>query len=198
MVFGIFIAMKRFLKRYWPLLGIILLLIVALFYLFSSYKEILEKPALMNVFSEEGFKLEDVHYSQDNPDKGIKWTLDAREAKISKDRQFISFRQFRLKLETKDRPSIEIEGENGEFNKSSGELNLRDNVKGRTENGYRFMTDHVLYQQKEGFLKTESPVSIIGPSFSLKGRGLYLDIKREYLSLQADVHAVIENEAMVL
>ena len=190
--------MTRFLKRHWPLLGIILLLTVALFYLFSSYKEILGKPALMNVFSGEGFKLEDVHYSQNNPEKGIRWTLDAREARISKDRQFISFRQFRLKLETKDRPSIEIEGENGEFDKGSGELNLRDNVKGRTENGYRIMTDHVLYQQKEGFLKTDAPVSIIGPSFSLKGRGLYLDIKREYLSLQADVHAVIENEAMVL
>lgn len=152
----------------------------------------------MNVFSEEGFKLEDIHYSQNDPEKEVKWDLHASEARISKDGQFISFRQFRLKLEPKDRPSIEIEGEKGEYDKGSGEINLRDNLKGRTENGYRIVTDHVMYQQKEGFLKTDSPVSISGPSFTLKGRGLYLDLKREHLSLLADVHAVIENEAMVL
>ncbi len=190
--------MKRFLKRHWPLFGILLLLLVALFYLFSSHKEILGKKALLNVFSEEGFKVEDVHYSQDKLDEGLRWVLDAKEARISKDRQFISFRQFRLKVEPKDRPFVEIEGEKGEYDRRTGQIDLRENVKGRTENGYRITTDHVMYQQKEGFLKTESPVSITGPAFSLKGRGLYLDLKREYFCLQEDVHAIIENEALVL
>ncbi len=179
-------------------MGIIMLILVAFSYLFNSRKEILEKAILANVLSQEGFKLEDIHYSQDSPEEGMKWVLDAKEAKISKDRQFVTFKHFRLKLKPKDRPSIEIEGENGKYDKAAGEINLRDNVRGRTENGYRIMTDHVLYQQREGYLKTECPVRIEGPSFTLRGRGLYVDLKSEVLRLHADVIAVIENEALVL
>ncbi len=190
--------MKHFLKKHWPLVGILLLLLVALFYLINPRKEILEKSILSNVLSREGFRLEDIHYSQDSPEEGMRWVLDAKEARISKDRQFVTFKHFRLKLEPKGRPSVEIEGENGEYDKGSGEINLRDNLRGRTDNGYRIMTDHILYQQREGYLTTECTVRIKGPSFSLRGKGLYVDLRSEVLRLHADVIAVIENEAVVL
>lgn len=179
-------------------MGITLLLGVVLLYLFDSRRETSEIQLPSDVFSGEGFKLEDAHFAQDDPEKGTKWTLDAKEARISTDRRFISFNYFRLKLEPENRPRIEIEGDRGDYDKVSGQISLHENLKGRTENGYRMMTDHLLYQQKEGYLKTESPVKIIGPSFILEGRGLYVDLKKELLSLQSDVTAVIENEAFVL
>lgn len=187
-----------FLKRHWPLIGILLLLILVVFYWLHSGRHGSDSPMYSDFISREGFRLEDIHYTQDDPEEGIKWILDAREARISKDRKFISFKYFRLKLEPNDRPSIEIEGERGVFDKDSGQINLRENLKGRTENGYRIATDHVMYQQKEGYLKGESAVTIFGPSFTLEGRGLYVDLKREYLSLDADVKAVIKQEALTL
>ncbi|MBW2016389.1 MAG: LPS export ABC transporter periplasmic protein LptC [Deltaproteobacteria bacterium] len=185
-------------KRHWPLLGIALIMGVALFYLAGPSDELPEKIVERDLSGEEGFTLQDIHYSQDNPDEGIRWDLRAKEARITKDRKVISFRDFRLKLKSGNRPSIEIEGGRGEYDKDSGRINLWDNLKGRTENGYRITTDHVQYQQGTACLKTDSTVRITGPAFSVEGKGLYIDLKREFLSLHAGVTTIVKSEGFTL
>lgn len=190
--------MNKSFKKHWPILGIALLAVVVGVYLSESRREILQNPVDADPSSEEGFVLQDIHYTQDDPDGGVKWVLDAEEATISHDRQFISFLRFRLKLQPADRPYIEISGRRGTYNKNSGEIDLREDLQGFTGNGYNIKTEHVLYKQKDGCLKTGDPVRITGPAFSLEGSGLYVDLNREILSLGADVTAVVDNEALVL
>jgi LPS export ABC transporter protein LptC len=190
--------MNKLMKKHWPLAGIALLILVVSFYFFRSLEEITKKPILPGVSLEEGFSLKDIHYTQDNPDEGTRWMLDAKEAKISKDRQVVSFRHFRLKLEPQNSPSIEIQGESGSYDKGSGEISLRENLKGRTDNGYSIVSEHILYQEKEDYIKTGYPVKITGPSFSVEGKGLYVDLKRETLRISANVTTVIDKEALTL
>lgn len=190
--------MNRFLKKHWPLLGIGILLLVVGIYMMGAQSQIVKESVLSEILPEEGLKLKNISYSQNDPDQGMKWTLDATEVKFSKDKTFISFKDFRLKLSPQNRPSVKVEGKRGDYNRKSGEINLRGDLQAYTNNGYRIITDHVLYQEKEGYLRTEEPVTVLGPFFSVDGRGLYYDLKKETLRISSDVTTRIEKDDLVL
>jgi len=190
--------MKRFLKKHWPLLGIGLLLLVGGLYMMGAKSQIVKESVLSEILPEEGLKLKNVSYSQNDPDKGMKWTLDATEVKFSKDKTFISFKDFKLKLWPQNRPSVKLEGSRGDYNRKSGEINLRGDLQAYTDNGYRIITDHIIYQEKEGYLRTEEPVTITGPFFSVAGRGLHYNLEKENLRIISDVTTRIEKDDLVL
>ncbi|MGD2125176.1 MAG: LPS export ABC transporter periplasmic protein LptC [Desulfobacteraceae bacterium] len=190
--------MTKFLKKHWPLAGILVLLAVVSFYLIQAQKEPIQKPALAEADADEGVKLEDIHYTQNDPDQRVKWVLDATEVKLTKDKRYIRFRDFRLRLEPEDRPAVELEGKKGKYDKNTGEITLRGNLRGRTDNGYRFMTERAIYKQKQGDLETDQPVKIIGPFFSVEGRGLYFNVENEILIIHHNVTTSIDNDALIL
>ena len=190
--------MKRILKKHWPLIGIGALLIVVILYLTQAHKKTVAESILTNLVPEEGLKLKNIHYTQNDPDKGIKWTLDAKEVKFSKDRTFFSFRDFRLKVEPQERPRIELEGKRGDYDKKSGEINLHGDLLGYTDNGYRIITEHLLYSEKKRYLKTEVPVKIIGPFFTVDGRGLHFNPDKETLRIMSDVTTHINKGSLNL
>jgi LPS export ABC transporter protein LptC len=175
-----------------------MVLIVVTLYLSRAYYEIIEAPFLADIGSEKGLKLKNIHYIQNDPDEGMKWILDAKEVKFSKDRKFFSFKDFRLRLEPENKPSIELEGKKGDYNKNTGEINLHGDLRGNTANGYSIFTEHILFKQKEGYLETEEPVKIFGPSFSLAGRGLYFNLEKETLRIISDVTTRIDGGSLIL
>jgi LPS export ABC transporter protein LptC len=179
--------MPPFFKKHWPLLGIAILLLVVGLYIMGAQKEIIKKSLLTDIVGEEGLKLKNVSYAQNDPTQGMSWTLDAKEVKFSKDKTFITFKDFQLKLRPKNRPTVELKGKSGDYDRSSGEINLRGDLQAYTDNGYRITTEHILYKEKDGYLKTEEPVRILGPFFSVAGRGLYFDPKKETLKISSDV-----------
>ena len=61
--------MKRSLKKTWPLLGIGLLLIVVGFYLKGVPKKEMGEPISVETGLQAGIRFEDIHYTQDNPDR---------------------------------------------------------------------------------------------------------------------------------
>jgi LPS export ABC transporter protein LptC len=93
---------------------------------------------------------------------------------------------------------VELEGKRGEYDRRSGEMNLEGDLRGRTSNGYSIQTDQILYKHKEGFLETKMPVKIIGPSFSITGQGLYLDLTREVLRIPSHVITSIDEGSLTL
>ena len=135
---------------------------------------------------------------QDNPEEGAKWVLDANEVRFSEDRQHISFNDFHLKLEPENSIFIELVGNSGDYDKASNEINLRGNLKGNTGNGYNIFTGHILYKQKDGYLKTDDLVEIKGPFFSVKGKGLFVNLANETIKIMKDVVTSIEGESLVL
>jgi len=192
--------MIRLLKKHWPLLGIGALLFIVGFYLFGTGSGFLSKQtltALRDSFLEEGVKLKDISYTQNNPDEGLKWTLKAKEVTFSKDNQFMRFKDFQLKVESKERPSIKLEGKTGDYDKGSGVITLRKDLKGYTDNGYRFFTDHMVYNNEKGLIHTDDPVKIIGPFFSVEGRGLLLNLEKETLEIRESLTR-LKNEAFHL
>ncbi len=185
-------------KKHWPLLAIATLLFVVGLYMMGAQKEIIKESLLADIVGEEGIKLKNVSYAQNDPNQGMKWTLDAKEVKFSKDKTFISFKDFRLKLRPQNRPTVELKGKKGDYDRNSGEINLHGDLQAYTDNGYRIITEHILYKEKEGYLKTEEPVRILGPFFSVAGRGLYYNPEKETLRINSDVTTRITKESLIL
>jgi len=176
-------------------LGICLLLGTVAFYFFGSGRNLFRQGGLMPLserFLEEGIKLENISYTQDNPEEKVRWTLEAKEVTFSKDRQIMTFRDFRLTLKATDRPSLSLEGKEGEYDRNSGVITLRQDLKGHTEDGYSFFTDLVVYSNKDGTIRTDKPVRIIGPSFSVTGRGLFLSLERKILQVSESVTTIAD------
>ena len=190
--------MTKYFKKHWPLIGIGVLLIVVSIYFFKSQTATVRELILTNVDSKEGLKLENIHYTHTDPDAGIQWSLDATEARFSKDRRFVSFRNFRLRFEAENRPSMELEGKSGDYDKESEEIDLRGDVKGFTATGYSILTDQLLYKQREDCLETKKMVKISGPFFSIEGQGLYVDLRMENLKIISDVTTRINEGSLVL
>ena len=173
-------------------MGLCGLLVLATFYFFKSSEDLMKAPALLkNLMSGEGLKLEDVHYSQDNPDKKIKWVVDAREVRFSGDRKNVEFADFKLKVEPEDGPWFTLTGKKGNYSQDSGKIELFGSIDGVSSDGYRILTEYLLINEKAGHLSTDRPVKIFGPFFEVDGKGLFGDLKKETIRVLSNVTTTI-------
>jgi len=190
--------MNKFLRKHWPLVAMGLLLAAVTVYLFQARKEPLDRTAALDKPSEEGIRLKDIHYVQDDPAHKVKWVLDASEARLSKDQQFLTFLGFHVTLEPENRPRVTLQGKQGEFDKRTGQLVLEGDLIGQTEDGYRFTTEQAVYHHKEGYLETDQAVKISGSLFSIEGKGLFLDLGKEKMQILSNVTTRIQGEPPIL
>ena len=173
-----------------------ILFIVIFFYMIRARYNTVEEAIVSYLVSGEGLRLENIHYIQNNPDEGVKWTLDAKEGKFSKDKRHISFKSFRLKLERESRPTFKLEGRGGDYDKVSSEINLWGDLCGYTDNGYSIITERIFIKQNECYVKSEERVKIIGPFFTVTGKGLYFNLEGEILK-QAEASGKTQVEAFL-
>jgi LPS export ABC transporter protein LptC len=190
--------MKKFLRKHWPLVGIGFLLAAVALYLLQAQKESSGQTAAKDKESEEGLRLKDIHYVQDDPGQKVKWVLDASEAKLSKDQQFVTFLDFHVTLKPENKPVVTLKGKQGEFDKRTGRLVLQGNLIGETEDGYRFATEQAVYHHKEGYLETDKAVKLSGAFFTIEGKGLFLDLAKEKAQILSNVTTLIHGEPPIL
>jgi LPS export ABC transporter protein LptC len=184
--------------RHLPIIGIVALLAVVGFYLIKSESKGPEDSPPTDTAEDESFRLKNIHYIQENPDGGAKWILDADEVRFSEDRQYISFNNFHLKLESENDFAIELLGKNGSYDKTADEIKLSGNLEGHTDNGYTIATDQILYKQKKGHLNTDAPVEITGPFFSVAGKGLHVNLNTKTIEVTNSTTTVIERGSLSL
>ena len=188
--------MKAFFRRHWPLVGLAILLAVAGFYFLKGARAIIKTPVLKEIVQGKGLTLKDIHYTQDDPEKGLKWILDAEEVKFSENREHVLFHDFRLKLEPKNRPTLKLKGRKGEYSKQSGLIELWGDLEGESSEGYMILTDSLVFDEKSGHLSSDNPVKIYGPSFSTEGHGLIADVYNKTFKILSDVTTRVDSEWM--
>ena len=188
--------MFAFLKKHWPLFGIVAAMAVLGVYLVQSHVPALRGVLLREIFSGRGLKMSNVRYAHDDPQAEVRWVLDAKEVRISGDQDRISFEDFLLTVKPKGRPWIKLTGRQGRYSKEEGEIHPEGNLEGRTENGYRFVTERILLQEHERQLRSDEPVQIFGPFFSVAGRGLFVDLEAETVRILSDVTTILKERSI--
>jgi len=184
-------------RRQWPLFGLAVLLFVFAFYLVKPGKEIVQKAAAPKILPGEGLKLEGIHYTHADPDKGIKWVLDASEVRFSGDKTTIFFNDFRLRVEPENKPHFKLKGKKGDYSRDSGEIKLAGDLEGFSGAGYRIRTDDILINEKSGHVSTDKPVKIFGTTFSMSGKGFFMDLKNKRFKILSDVVTIIEKGSLI-
>ncbi len=190
--------MNRFFKKHWPLLGVVSLLGLAGFFLVRGSGSVIGGLALEDIFTGEGVQLKDIHFTQDGGPLGVKWVLDAAEVHLSDDQKTISFENFRLRVEPRNRPWIRLEGKQGTYSRDTGQIRLKGELVGVTEDGYRIFTERILIYERQKRIEADGPVRILGPFFSVVGRGLYVDLKAETVRVLSDVTTIVSRSRVNL
>ena len=190
--------MEKSILKYSSLVIIVLLLSVMGSYLIRARFQSGITPSTLEMTPGDGLKTGKIHLTQTDTNKGVKYILDAEEYKTSKDMQHMSLKNFQFSVEPENGVCFKIEGKLGDYERQSNVIHLRGDLYGSTDDGYQFMTQHLMLDQKEGYLRTDEPVQIIGPFFSVKGKGLFLDLNKKILRILSEVTTIIDGEAVAL
>lgn len=180
--------------KYLPLAGIIILFMAIGYFLIKAGYKGGNNAVLNEVLPEAGLTIKNFHSSQDDPDEGTSFVLDADEGTYSQDKQRVMLNNFRLKLELSNSASMEIKGNRADYDTNSKVINLSGNLQGNSSDGFKIFTEHLTYKQKEGVLKTDEPVRITGPFFSMTGKGLLCYPEKEQFEIISDVTTLIEQD----
>ena len=183
--------MKRLLKRHWPLLCIFILFCVIGIYLFRSGEE--SEPVPINVGEPTGTDAagKHIHFTQEDPAKGSKYTLDAESGQALEDQQVYVLKGIRMKMESKDRPTITLTSQEGKWDSKTEVLNLQGHILVESEDQYRLLTEQLTYDMKGEQLVTDQPIRLKGPFFTVEGSGLLVDVKKEIFKIQKHYRTVI-------
>jgi len=165
-------------------------------YVARAVRDLPDEAILEQALFKDGIRLKEVHYSQGDLGSNVKWKLDAEEVKLSQDKKTVSFRQFHLLVEPKGRPKVQLKGDKGTYSRQTGLVNMWGNLRVESENGYRAASQHIVFDEKNGLLSTEDPVQISGPFFTLTGKGLFVDLKREIFKIHSDVTTIVARELL--
>ena len=184
--------MKRLIKYYWPIIGLFFMILIIGYYIKIGPGKVVKKKSRLNqMLPHYALELKDVRYTNDNPDKDIKWELEAKRVRFSKDRSLIRFFNFHLIVHSKDKKDFDLKGNEGRYKRNENMLYLKGNLRAIYGNDYTLYTDSLVFNEKTGQGRTKDPVEIKGSFFDIDGIGMWLDIKKKRIKVLSDVKSII-------
>jgi LPS export ABC transporter protein LptC len=178
----------------WPIVGIFFLLGIVAFFLFKVQHLGMISPKIPHLIPGESLKISDIKYSQDYKDGGGKWELRAKEGHFFDNDQFMALKDVLLTLDSFNKTSYTIKGNEGNYFRESGTIILKGDVSGKSGTGYHMETNLLTYRQKDNEVETDEPVKIIGPFFRVKGDGLYIDLSKKKFMVKKNVCTTFNSE----
>jgi LPS export ABC transporter protein LptC len=186
--------MRKIPKITWPIAGIVFLLMIAAFFLFKVPHLVMVSSTTSNLVPGESLKVSDVKYSQDYKNGEGKWELKAKEAHFLHKSQIVALKDVFLKLDSVEKNSFTIKGNEGDYFRESGKIILKGDVIGRSANGYQIETSLLIYRQKNESVETDQPIRVVGPFFRVEGDGLYIDLKTKKFMVKENVCTTVMGE----
>lgn len=177
-----------------PLVGIIILLAVIGFFLVESEKEYVEDPSHEETVPAADVSARKFKVTQPDSDKGTTYVLEADEGGYLNGVGWC--KKFRMKLNTKDGLDLELEGNKVEINREKNEIIFSGEIEGKTSDCYLIYTENLIFQEKEGSLKSDEIVTIVGPFFRMTGKGLFVDLKKETIDILKDINSTFDKESL--
>jgi len=179
--------MKKIPVVMWPIVGIFFLLVIVAFFLFKVPHLGMVSSKTPNLIPGESLKISDIKYSQDYRNGEGKWELRAKEGHFFDNDQILALKDVLLKLDSFNKTSYTIKGNEGNYFRKSGEIILKGDVLGISATGYQIETSLLIYRQEDNEVETDEPIKVIGPFFRVKGDGLYIDLSKKKFMVKKNV-----------
>ena len=189
--------MKKVPVAMWPIVGIFFLLVIVAFFLFKVQHLGMVSSKTPHLIPGESLKISDIKYSQDYKDGGGKWELRAKEGHFFDNDQFMALKDVLLTLDSFNKTSYTIKGNEGNYFRKSGTIILKGDVLGRSATGYNIETSLLTYRQEDNEVETDEPIKIIGPFFQVKGDGLYIDLSKKKFMVKKNVCTTFNGEGFI-
>jgi LPS export ABC transporter protein LptC len=131
--------------------------------------------------------LDRVHYIETR--EGVKeWELEAASARFYKDKNIALLENVKATYFGKNQESYVLVGKKGKFNTQTKNIEVFDDVRIDSSDGYHMRTQSLWYQTEKKELSTGDWVEVRGPQLRMEGIGLVVDLERQRVKI---LHQVI-------
>jgi len=147
------------------------------------------EKALLKIMSDRvDLQVKNVHYTEVG-DSGMKWEITADTARYRKKENLALFEKVKVRLVMKDDRVFVMNGDRGQLNTQSRDMEIEGNVGIVSENGDRFATDRLLYRNEGKRIETDRPVVMENGSIRISGVGMILTLDEKKVTLLSQVRA---------
>jgi len=124
-------------------------------------------------------------------DANAKWEVKADTATYEKKQNIALFDKVQIKLITSDNKTFIMTADKGMMLIKEKNIEIKGNVIINSENGDKFTTDYLNYNDAEKKFYTDAPVTMENKRMKITGRGLALFINKGELNIPSMVKAKI-------
>ncbi len=143
------------------------------------------------VFSPSSFgstkqEIKDFYLSNFKKDGSADWEIKGKEAAVNGDYIDITTMDANYYI---DKDTISVKSNTAKLNKKTQKIQLDGDVEIKNKAGWNLKTDHLDWQRKENYIKTDMPVRTEKNLFWVKAKGLYADSQLKKADFKEDVQA---------
>jgi LPS export ABC transporter protein LptC len=147
-----------------------------------------EKTLLKIMSDRVDLQVKNVHFTEVGS-SGMTLEIKADTARYQKKENLALFDQITVRLVTKDGRVFMMNGDKGQFNTQSRDMEIEGNVGIVSENGDRFTTDRLLYRDAAKRIETDRPVIMENRSIRISGVGMIFSLDGKKVTLLSQVRA---------
>ncbi len=186
------INLNRIRRKTWIFAGLAFLVILSVSIALKVANDRKAPQKILKVMAENiDLQVKNVIYT-DIGQSGEKWEIKADTAQYLKKENVALFEKIRVRMLTADGKSFTLAGDKGRFQTEKKDIEIEGNVEGTADSGERFTTDKLSYNNAEGKIYTNSPVTMESGQMKITGTGLTVNMKSGELKLVSKVKAEIK------
>ncbi len=147
------------------------------------------EQALLKIMSDRvDLQVKDVHFT-DVGDSGMKLEITAESARYRKKENLALFEKMKVRLVTKEGRVFVMNGDRGQLNTQSRNMEIEGNVDIVSETGDRISTDRLLYRNARRRIETDRPVVMENAGSRISGVGMIYSLDERKVTFLSQVRA---------
>jgi LPS export ABC transporter protein LptC len=178
---------KRPRKLKWILILVILSTVATIILIFIGYNYFSQTPEILLSTFREDADMSIGKIRQIATREGKKeWELEAESAHYMQEQQHLLLEDLQVTFFLKDDERVLLTAEKGILETDTKNLQISGQVVVKSQ-GYRLITDKIVYEYEPRIIYSKSPVSILGESAKLQAQSVSFDLNTKKVRFKGDV-----------
>ena len=178
-------------------LGCILVGFVSLLFVLSPSRRSLEDPGQgSDIETEEDIFVEGLSFSEWEEDR-LNWSMEAESGRYHHNKETASFDQVAATFFPAAGGKMRLRAKSVEYDLQTRVLAARDSVRGKSDQGYDFATESLVYEGATREVRTDDKVTLEKDRLTIQGTGMKGSLMDHTFRLLSHVRAVFVPQGTV-